>query len=189
MPRDEELSLREVTETALAEDVRPPRERLPIDKISASPPSGPRAANMALLLSRVEAKKDAGEQLLPTDSIMPNPNQPRIFFDSKKMKSLTASIKEVGQKIPIVLERVPTLPKLLIVDGERRWRACTALGRPVKAIIRPETNPTARLLDSAIANFGREGHTAFEVALTLKRLKDLGLINERLAAAFTKSVG
>jgi ParB/RepB/Spo0J family partition protein len=60
------------------------------------------------------------------DLIKPNPFQPRIFVDEKKMEELAENIKQFGLLQPILVR--PIKGKYQIAHGERRWRACKLIG-------------------------------------------------------------
>ena len=63
---------------------------------------------------------------LPTESILPNPNQPRLTFDEESIGELAQSISQVGLIQPLVVRRSSGGYEL--VAGERRLRACKSLG-------------------------------------------------------------
>jgi ParB-like chromosome segregation protein Spo0J len=76
------------------------------------------------------------------------------------------------------------------VDGERRFRACQSLGRPLKAWIRDITDTKEQFLESVVANFGREEHSELEVLEAITKVrKDYDLTLEKTAAVFGRSVG
>ena len=80
----------------------------------------------ALLPSLEESilKDEANEiKNIPLAEIIPNPDQPRKDFDEDEMQDLTASIKEHGVLVPIIVNKNPAHEKYLIVAGERRFRA------------------------------------------------------------------
>jgi ParB family transcriptional regulator, chromosome partitioning protein len=59
---------------------------------------------------------------VPTGSIQPNPNQPRVHFDEESLKDLANSIKEIGILQPLLVREISSGSYQLIA-GERRWRA------------------------------------------------------------------
>lgn len=63
---------------------------------------------------------------VPLDYIEPNPANPRKNFDPAAMEELAQSIREVGILQPLVL--VERGDKMMIVAGERRWRAAQLAG-------------------------------------------------------------
>ena len=58
---------------------------------------------------------------LPTESITPNPRQPRTVFDEDAMAELVDSINEVGLLQPVVVRPLGD-GRFELVMGERRWR-------------------------------------------------------------------
>lgn len=112
--------------------------------------------------------------VIPTNRIRRCPTQPRTHFDAARLKNLTDSIEMVGQKVPILVRRLPdnATHDYELVDGERRWRACSKLGiETMKAWLTEATEPDDLFLDSVVSNFGREGHTLIETARALGRLR------------------
>jgi len=122
------------------------------------------------------------------DSVVPNPEQPRKYFDEAKL-ALTA--KSVGERqvspIGVIAHRDPKQPgvRWMIVDGERRWRGLKAIGaKKIKIAYDPEITREILFAASLAANFCREGHTKEEVVHAIGRLRDAGMsqreIGERL---------
>jgi ParB family transcriptional regulator, chromosome partitioning protein len=66
---------------------------------------------------------DIGIEQLLIDST----SQPRKFFDPSELEDLKQSIKDKGLIYPIIF-RQDDLGKLILVSGERRLKACKALG-------------------------------------------------------------
>jgi ParB family transcriptional regulator, chromosome partitioning protein len=64
---------------------------------------------------------------IPITQIKLAPSQPRRYFDSRKLQSLVASIKDVGLLEPIVVRRIED-NKYELIAGERRLKACTIAG-------------------------------------------------------------
>lgn len=60
-------------------------------------------------------------------TVSPGMWQPRASFDPFKLAELAASIGEHGQIDPAIVWATPEEGRLLIVAGERRWRAACAL--------------------------------------------------------------
>src|SRR3989344_3455915 len=76
-----------------------------------------------------------------------------------------------------------------LVDGERRFRACQILGRPLKAWVRDITDVKEQFLESVVANFGREEHNELEILEAIIRVRnDYDLTLEKTAAVFGRSV-
>jgi ParB/RepB/Spo0J family partition protein len=62
------------------------------------------------------------------DKIEPDPNQPRKFFDRDSLDSLKESIVSSSLLDPIMVRKNEERKDFyLIIDGERRWKACSEL--------------------------------------------------------------
>jgi ParB family chromosome partitioning protein len=94
--------------------------------------------------------------------ITPNPFQPRKSFDGATLDELKASIAEYGVLVPVIVRRRGDGYEL--IAGERRWRACAALGRAtVPAIVR--SSDDRQTLEFAIVeNLQRENLNPLEEA-------------------------
>ena len=85
-------------------------------------------------LSPVARAKDIGRRAnrsfgrIEIDRVQPDPDQPRVEFDSEALEQLAASIRDKGQLAPIRVRWSENLSKWLIISGERRWRACQQAG-------------------------------------------------------------
>lgn len=85
-------------------------------------------------------KKKAKVVFIPTGEILPNPNQPRSYFDDDALSMLAESIRRFGVIQPLTVKRREKIPKICINDqtvtapefeivaGERRWRAAKMIG-------------------------------------------------------------
>lgn len=74
------------------------------------------------------------------NQIVPNPEQPRTYFDPVQIENLGQTIKEGGQIEPLWVVPIGDVPdriteglngsevEYLIIDGERRWKAMSQLG-------------------------------------------------------------
>jgi ParB family chromosome partitioning protein len=126
------------------------------------------------LKERIEQTRREGEMVktLSIHHVQPWKDQPRIFFDKKSLDDLARSIKQVGQKKPIdVVVDTEHPGHYIIVDGERRWRACRLINRDtIRAIIVPQESLDDRLVRSVVGNFGGKGHTPYEIAKVLMRI-------------------
>lgn len=66
---------------------------------------------------------------IPTDSIEPNPWQPRKDFDPKGLQDLAASLLQDGVLQPLVVSRHPFVSsRYFVIAGERRLRAAKLAG-------------------------------------------------------------
>lgn len=76
---------------------------------------------------------------LETDSIDPNPENPRLIFNEKEMMTLLQSIDEVGVLVPLIV--YPEKGRYTLLDGERRLRCARRLNLktvPVNIIAKPD---------------------------------------------------
>jgi ParB family transcriptional regulator, chromosome partitioning protein len=124
-----------------------------------------------------------GDELLEVDIelIEPNPHQPRLNFDEKKLDELAQSIQANGLVQPILLRRMPQ-GNYQIVAGERRWRAAQRAGiQRINAVVRDI--PDARLLELAlIENIQREELNPIEEAHAYQRLiRDFKMTQDEMA--------
>ena len=77
------------------------------------------------------AKASANQKMDPElkyiliSEIIPDPNQPRRYFDEHQMRELFESVKEMGVKQPILVR--PHGDQYMVVAGERRFRAASAV--------------------------------------------------------------
>ena len=118
--------------------------------------------------------------------ILPNPEQPRTWFDEESLEDLASSIRELGIIQPLTLRKVGA-EQYQIISGERRFRAAKLAGlSSVPAYIR--TANDSELTEMAlIENIQREDLNAIEVALTFKKLIDqYELTQEKLSLRIGK---
>ncbi len=103
-----------------------------------------------------------GPQLVPLESISPNPFQPRREFAPEALADLEASIREHGILQPVVLR--PVEDGFQLVAGERRWRASRSAGlEEVPAVVR-EVSDEDMLALALVENIQRENLNPIETA-------------------------
>jgi ParB family chromosome partitioning protein len=122
--------------------------------------------------------------LINIDDINPNPDQPRKFFDPEKLDELVESIGKTGVLQPIIVKPAES-QSLLLVAGERRWRAAKLAGlEQIPCII------TTGNVDeiSLIENLQRDDLKPLEEAEALQRMVDkYGYTYEQLAQVIGKA--
>lgn len=120
---------------------------------------------------------------LDVAKILPNPDQPRKYFDEKSLHELADSIGTRGLLQPILV-RVGEGDTYIVVAGERRYRAHKLLERPtIAAII---TNGNAEEI-ALIENMQRENLQPLEEAEGVDRLiKMHGYTHEEAAKVVGK---
>ncbi|MCQ2253359.1 MAG: ParB/RepB/Spo0J family partition protein [Bacteroidales bacterium] len=123
--------------------------------------------------------------LIPIDSIVPNPGQPRTDFDETALLELAESIKALGIIQPLTLRKKDD--KYEIISGERRWRASKlAELTEVPAYIR-EADDSVTLQMALVENIQRENLNSIEVAITYSRLiEECHLTQEQLSSSLGK---
>src|ERR1700728_1771537 len=83
-----------------------------------------------------EATDSSPLRMVPVESIRPNQFQPRKTFNDDSLKTLAASVQELGVLQPIIVRPVEGEPdKYELIAGERRWRAATIAGLEVVPVL------------------------------------------------------
>lgn len=106
---------------------------------------------------------------VPLAEILPDPNQPRKYFNEDALNELANSIRKHGVLQPIILRRDGNANSTFIVAGERRFQATKRLGLETIPAIYTDGN-AAEI--SIVENLLRESLTPIEEAEALKRLVD-----------------
>ncbi len=105
---------------------------------------------------------------LNVDSVLPNPDQPRMIFDELEIKGLAASIQAVGLLQPIIVRRAGD--NYYVVAGERRLRAVKYAGlKKIRTII-IEADEVRNLTLALIENIQRTNLNPIEEAEAYKVL-------------------
>lgn len=104
---------------------------------------------------------------IPIQEIVPNPEQPRKYFEESSLNELAESIKSKGLLQPVIVTKKNG--HFLLVAGERRYRACKIVGiNKIPCIVRSD-DP---LEIGIIENLQREDLNAIEEAEGLQALAD-----------------
>ncbi len=107
---------------------------------------------------------------IPTDNIVPNPNQPRYYFDENNLKDLSDSIKEHGVIQPIIVTKIEE-NRFELIAGERRLQASKLAGlKDIPAIVRIATHQQ-KLELALIENIQRHDLNAIEEGKAYKKLQ------------------
>lgn len=117
-------------------------------------------------LKAAEERLSTGEIVveLATDDIDPSFISDRIGF-GKDMEELTASIRDHGQRTPILVRPHPEQGgRYQIAFGHRRYLALKALGRPVRAMIKPLTD------DELVIAQGQENNSRVDLTFIERSL-------------------
>ena len=121
------------------------------------------------------------------ENIFPNPDQPRVIFNSEELEELANSIKQNGILQPILLKPMDN-GKYQIIAGERRWRAAKMVGLVSMPAIVKDISAKAILEIALIENIQRENLSALEEAESYKKLIDeYQYTQEKMAEIVSKS--
>ncbi|MDD6483986.1 MAG: ParB/RepB/Spo0J family partition protein [Clostridiales bacterium] len=123
---------------------------------------------------------------IPLSKLLPNPCQPRMYFDEKSLESLKNSILEYGMINPVTVRKTSLGYELIC--GERRFRAAQLAGLyEIPAVVVETTEDKCAIL-SLLENLQREDLTFFEVAQSYEKLiREQGFTQEKIAEKVGKS--
>mgnify|MGYP004732784605 CR=1 FL=1 len=123
---------------------------------------------------------------LPVDSLRPNPNQPRRYFEEDALRELSESILRYGILQPLTVRRGESGYEL--IAGERRLRAAKLAGlREVPCLLARSDEEESALL-ALIENLQRSDLHYFEEAAAIARLiAAYGLSQEQAAERLGRS--
>ena len=134
-------------------------------------------------------------KMVPLSSVIPDPKQPRTTMGN--LEELSASIKDKGVLEPILVRPNPNLkdekadknqPPLMIISGERRYRASMQAGLSEIPVIEMDISEEEALEIALIENLQRKDLTPFEEAEGYKALSDrFEYTHENIAKAVGKS--
>lgn len=130
--------------------------------------------------------------MIPVESILPSPAQPRKHFDEVDIVSLADSIRQHGLIQPITVRRAPKSfcekPKYICVAGERRLRAYKMLGREEIPCILADISSSHSAELAIVENIMRKDLNMFEYAAALETLiETYELTQEELAIKMSTS--
>jgi len=129
-------------------------------------------------------------RMVSIDSIRPNQFQPRKTFNNDSLKTLAASIAELGVLQPIIVRPVDGEPdKFELIAGERRWRAASiAELELVPVLLQDDVNDRLSLEQAVVENLHRVDLHALEEAAAYQQLVDeFDLTHDQVAQRVGKS--
>src|ERR1700733_1691117 len=138
----------------------------------------------------VEAPSTSPLRQVPVTSIRPNQFQPRKTFNDDSLKTLAASIAELGVLQPIIVRPVDGEPdKFELIAGERRWRAASiAELELVPVLLQDDVNDRLSLEQAVVENLHRVDLHALEEAAAYQQLVDeFDLTHDQVAQRVGKS--
>lgn len=113
---------------------------------------------------------------LPVRLIRPNPDQPRKHFDQDAIKVLADSFERKGDvdyplMVTVVSENGSKQKSVMLIDGERRWRAAQLAGlKRVSCHVKGFMSADEIYLTSARMNLCREDMSPIEEACVIQRV-------------------
>jgi len=141
---------------------------------------------LGALITSSTAAEQPRHEMIPIDSISPNPMQPRRRFNEESLEELADSLKEHGLVQPIIVRPSGTGYEILV--GERRWRAAQMAGaRSIPAVIR-EAEASECLQIALVENLHRDDLNGIEEATAFRQLmEDFGLSQDEISQRVGKS--
>ena len=120
--------------------------------------------------TREDAERDGSLVELAVVDIRPNPFQPRQDVDPVALEELKASIRQAGLLQPIVVRPPLTGGGYELIAGERRLRACQALGWERIPAVKREVDDRTALTLALIENLQRDDLSPVDEARGYERL-------------------
>jgi ParB family transcriptional regulator, chromosome partitioning protein len=151
---------------------------------SSTAKTGGLGRGLDALIPKALAPEKPSSNLLIKD-IVPNPKQPRGFFDDAALEELTSSIREKGVLQPLLVR--PKGKGYEIVAGERRWRAAQRAGLEEVPVVIRDLSDHETLEIALIENLQREDLNPLEEARAFNTLLELGSTQDDVAKAVGKA--
>jgi ParB family chromosome partitioning protein len=120
--------------------------------------------------TREDAEREGSLVELTVADIRPNPFQPRQDVDPAALEELKASIRQAGLLQPIVVRPMPDGGGYELIAGERRLRACQALGWERIPAVKREVDDRTALTLALIENLQRDDLSPVDEARGYERL-------------------
>lgn len=120
--------------------------------------------------TREEAEREGSLVELPVKDVRPNPLQPRREVDPTALEELKSSIQQAGLLQPVVVRPAPGGSGFELIAGERRLRACQALGWEKIPAVRRDVDDRTVLTLALIENLQRDDLSPVDEARGYERL-------------------
>jgi len=120
--------------------------------------------------TREEAEREGSLVELPVKDIRMNPLQPRREVDPTALEELKSSIQQAGLLQPVVVRPSPGGSGFELIAGERRLRACQALGWEKIPAVRRDVDDRTVLTLALIENLQRDDLSPVDEARGYERL-------------------
>lgn len=109
-------------------------------------------------------------RLVAPRKIEPNPENPRLIFRPEELAELQDSIREQGILVPLTVYEDGR--RLVLLDGERRWRCATRLRLPeVPVIVQPKPERLQNIMMMFAIHNTRRDWDPLPAALKLEELE------------------
>jgi ParB family chromosome partitioning protein len=126
--------------------------------------------------------------IVPLESLVANPRQPRKYFAPDTLEELAASIRSQGIVQPLLVRPADDGNRYEIVAGERRWRAAMLAGLADIPVLVRELSDMEVMAAALIENLQREDLNPLEEARAMSALRsEFGLSQDELANTLGKS--
>ena len=122
-------------------------------------------------------------KIIPREKIVPDPDQPRQFFDKESIQQLADSIKQFGLLQPLIVKSGKN-GTYEIIAGERRWRASKFADMAELPCIVKDATKQEQEVQGLIENVHREDLTPIEKgrkAYSIFQLYGVDLPSRKLA--------
>lgn len=140
-----------------------------------------------MLKTSSKSKANCQIQLLPHETIKPNPNQPRVRFDYNELEGLACSIRANGMLQPINVRPLDD-GNYELISGERRLRAARMVGIAKIPCVIMNVDDRQSALFAVIENVQRQDLDFFEEAVAIDRLMtEHGLSQEEISRKLGKA--
>ncbi len=120
--------------------------------------------------TREEAEREGSLVELPMKDIRMNPLQPRREVDPGALEELKSSIQQAGLLQPVVVRPSPGGSGFELIAGERRLRACQALGWEKIPAVKRDVDDRTMLTLALIENLQRDDLSPVDEARGYERL-------------------
>lgn len=182
--REQELSDAEVEIQRLQSEIEELRDTSSEDASESSP----KVEETKLTQLREHLTERSGIWSIEIDQILANSDQPRRTFLSSSEESMCRSLATDGQLEPIILMATGE-DRLVIFDGERRWRSAKQLGwKTINAVVIPE--PDALHRKALLTSLHREDLNALDKAeaIVLEVSNATGLDEQEITQSLSRVV-
>ena len=140
-----------------------------------------------LIFSGFRCRTGGSILLIPTDEIIPNPNQPRKVFNQNELDALADSIRNNGIIQPLVV-RKNNNDEYELISGERRLRAAVKVGLETVPCVLMSVSDNDSALFAIIENIQRDNLNYFEEAESISRLvNEYSMTQEEISKRLGKS--